>query len=168
MTLATRKKNYTVVFSKRLPKELAAIERSGNRHIRNRIKLLIPELERDPFTNRPRVDIKPLSGMKKNTYRVRLGSYRLAYEIFESETTLILTTIFNREKGYKGVREPGENMYASNTEPLEYDEEDSDEAFYKRVLVEHRKEVERMKAGEFVRFEDLDKVMDELLEEDQK
>jgi len=167
MTRCNRKRSYTVIFSKKFPKELAIVEKSGDRHIRDRVKSLVNELEKDPFTKRPKVDIRPLSGIKKNMYRVRLGNYRLVYEIFEAERTVILTAISKREKAYRGIREPGKEGYSSNSESCASEGIESDEEFYGKLLEEHRKAVELMKAGEFVRLEDFDKALDELEEEEQ-
>jgi len=46
------------------------------------------------------MDIKLISPKKESIYRVRLGKYRLVYEIDETNKTISLTMFFIRGKGY--------------------------------------------------------------------
>ena len=47
------------------------------------------------------MDIKLISSKKESIYRVRLGKYRLVYEIDEKNQTIIITMFFIRGKGYQ-------------------------------------------------------------------
>jgi len=61
----------------------------------------IRQLETDPIKKRPKVDIKKLIGIKgqADLYRLRVGSYRVIYEI--SEDTVWISEIVKRSKAYK-------------------------------------------------------------------
>ena len=47
------------------------------------------------------MDIKLISPKKESIYRVRLGKYRLIYEIDEQNQTVFITLFFMRGKGYQ-------------------------------------------------------------------
>ena len=61
----------------------------------------IKQLQADPLTSRPKVDIKKLIGIKDNIelYRLRVGNYRIIYEI--SENTIWVSEIVKRSSAYK-------------------------------------------------------------------
>ena len=61
----------------------------------------IQQLQADPLTSRPKVDIKKLIGIKDNIelYRLRVGNYRIIYEI--SENTIWISEIVKRSSAYK-------------------------------------------------------------------
>ena len=61
----------------------------------------IRQLESDPIKSRAKVDIKKLVGIKEQSdlYRLRVGSYRIIYEI--SETTIWISEIVKRSSAYK-------------------------------------------------------------------
>ena len=59
------------------------------------------ELKIEPHKKRPKMDIKLISTKKESIYRIRLGKYRVLYEIDETNKTVILTMFFIRGKGYQ-------------------------------------------------------------------
>jgi len=65
------------------------------------IQTVIDELKIDPHKKHPKLDIKLISPKKESVYRLRLGKYRLVYEIDETNKTIILTMFFIRGKGYQ-------------------------------------------------------------------
>lgn len=74
--------------------------KGGESSILKDIQETFDELKQDPYTKRPQVDIKLISSRKDATYRVRLGKYRLIYEIDEVTKTIYVTMFFIRGKGY--------------------------------------------------------------------
>jgi addiction module RelE/StbE family toxin len=81
-------------------KDVKKIIKSGDKSILIDIQRVIDELKINPYKKRPKVDIKLISSKKESTYRVRLGKYRLIYEIDESKKTITLTMFFIRGRGY--------------------------------------------------------------------
>ena len=74
--------------------------KSGNKQIKKRVQEVADEVKFDPHTKRPKVDIKLISTRDEGTYRVRLGKYRVVYEVNEEEKKIEFTLIFPRGKGY--------------------------------------------------------------------
>ena len=68
-----------------------------------RVEEIIEELKRDPHNKRPRVDIKLISSKKEGVYRVRIGRYRMVYQVDEENMIIYITMIFHRERGYIGL-----------------------------------------------------------------
>ena len=56
-------------------------------------------LKEDPFTPRPKADIKKLKGRDKIMYRLRIGDYR--FEYFVEEKTIYVVEGFRRGRGYR-------------------------------------------------------------------
>ncbi len=92
--------NYVVDMSRDLCKSLKRIRRSGQGYIIERLEEIIPQLEMDPHTNRPGVDIKLISTRKESRYRVRIGDYRLIYEVDEETKIVQITALMHRSKIY--------------------------------------------------------------------
>jgi mRNA interferase RelE/StbE len=69
--------------------------------ISDRIKCGLKELEEDPFTPRPKADIRKMSGTqdRDHAYRIRIGDYRAVYGI--EDKLVLVTIIFHRGKGYQ-------------------------------------------------------------------
>ena len=75
---------YIVEFTRSSAKELKAIDSKASAKIIKKIKVLAG------FTANKALDIKKLKGLS-NAYRLRIGSYRVIYEI--KNTTLIITIV---------------------------------------------------------------------------
>ena len=60
----------------------------------------IEELKKEPHQNRSKVDLKLISSREEAVYRVRLGKYRMVFEIDEDNKVVTLTMIFPRDRGY--------------------------------------------------------------------
>lgn len=82
--------SFTLNFSKRAFKELNKINEP---HYSN-IKIAIINLTEDP---RPK-GYKKLKG--RNGYRIRIGNYRIIYEIFDSELLIDIIDIGHRKNIY--------------------------------------------------------------------
>ena len=81
-------------------RDVKKILKRGDKSLISEIQRIIDELKIDPHKKRPKMDIKLISPKKEGVYRVRLGKYRLIYEIDEQNRTVILTMFFNRGRGY--------------------------------------------------------------------
>lgn len=68
--------------------------------MRGKVKHIFSELKDDPHIKRPKVDIKLISSREEAIYRIRIGDYRIIYEIDEENKRIMVTKIFIREKGY--------------------------------------------------------------------
>lgn len=75
---------------------LKKLWRVKNKSLLSDIQRVIDELKIDPHKKRPKLDIKLISPKKESIYRVRLGKYRLVYEIDETNKTVTLTMFFIR------------------------------------------------------------------------
>lgn len=71
--------------------------------MQKRIKNGLQELAKNPLNPRPKADIKKLAGTKgrKPAYRLRVGDYRVIYDIDKKE--VYVTLIFHRGKGYSEI-----------------------------------------------------------------
>jgi addiction module RelE/StbE family toxin len=96
----TSETNYRVIYGGPFLKDLKKIIKGGDKKITDRVKETVEELKKDPHRNRPKVDLKLISSRVEAVYRVRLGKYRMVYEIDEDNNIVILTMIFPRGRGY--------------------------------------------------------------------
>jgi len=91
---------YKIIQGRDFLRDVKKILKSGDKSVLLDIQEIIDELKINPSKKRPKMDIKLISPKKESTYRVRLGKYRLVYEIDESNKTASLTMFFIRGKGY--------------------------------------------------------------------
>jgi mRNA interferase RelE/StbE len=54
-------------------------------------------LTRDPYPS----DIRKIMGRKENLFRIRVGNYRILYEVYEEEQTLLIINIDKRSRVYR-------------------------------------------------------------------
>jgi addiction module RelE/StbE family toxin len=94
---------YRVIYGTDYLKDLKNIVKSGNNKIVSKAQQVIDKLKKDPHKKRSGVDIKLISSRKDAVYRVRIGKYRMVYEIDESEKKIYLTMIFLKtsDKDYR-------------------------------------------------------------------
>ena len=69
--------------------------------MRRRFDRVLNELKADPFRKRPNADIKLISTVKDGVYRLRMGGYRIIYQVKRKEREVILTILFDRGRGYR-------------------------------------------------------------------
>lgn len=87
---------FNALLSKTACKELNSLDKPTQERIRAALK----ELESDPFSPRPKADIKKLHKMSKHQfYRLRVGNYRAIYTIEGADVKV--TKIIPRGKGYE-------------------------------------------------------------------
>ena len=91
---------YQVRYGKGFLKDLKKIMKGGDKSIKKRVKEIVEELKIEPHKKRPNVDIKLISPREEGVYRVRIGKYRMLYEIDEGKKIISITMIFSRGKGY--------------------------------------------------------------------
>ena len=96
-------KNYQIIYGKDFLKDLKIIIKGGNKKIKNKVNEIVLELKSDPHKKRPKVDLKLISSKSEAVYRVRLGKYRLIYQIEEKEKKINITMIFPRGRGYQSI-----------------------------------------------------------------
>ena len=83
--------NYTAVLSKKAQK---ALDKFSD-HIANPIFDAIADLEENP---KP-IGYKKLKG--RDAYRIRVGDYRIIYDVFDSELIIDIVTLGHRKDIYK-------------------------------------------------------------------
>jgi mRNA-degrading endonuclease RelE of RelBE toxin-antitoxin system len=69
--------------------------------IQDRIKKALALLKDDPFTPRPKADIKKLKGPRRDYFRLRIGDHRAIYVI--EEKRVFVAKILPRSKAYDWV-----------------------------------------------------------------
>ena len=89
--------SYKVLVSRTFQKKFNNLQKS----IQNSIKKALAELEKDPYTSRPKCDIKLLKYTQPKKYRLRLGNYRVIYIIENEEVKVI--DLLKREVGYNNL-----------------------------------------------------------------
>jgi len=100
-----RGKPYRVIYGKHFLKELKKVVKSGNAWVKDKAQEVIDEIQYDPYTKRAKADIKLVSSKEEGVYRVRVGSYRMSYEVDEQEWKISFVLIFPRGgKGYKKTK----------------------------------------------------------------
>ena len=73
---------FNILISETARKQLYDLDVKTRENIKNSIK----ELEENPFSSRPKADIKKLKGSKNpELYRLRIGNHRVIYCIIEKE-----------------------------------------------------------------------------------
>lgn len=87
---------YNVLIDKRLYKDLEKIPD----HISEKFLAALDESEKDPVTPRPKFDVKPLKGFP-DTYRLRIGDYRVLYHVDEVIKEVKITSVVHRKKAYR-------------------------------------------------------------------
>ena len=70
--------------------------RNLSEDIKNRMKIAIDTLKQNP---RP-LGVRKIQG-RENLYRLRIGSYRLVYEIDDHEKIILVTRVRHRRDAYR-------------------------------------------------------------------
>lgn len=85
---------YTILFTREAAKQMKKIAKS-NPAIFEKIKDTITSLTDDPRPD----EVKKLKGYE-NSYRVRVGNYRILYTISDKEVTVHIFRIATRQNAY--------------------------------------------------------------------
>ena len=87
---------FTVHIDRRVEKDLDGLPH----HIVQRFLNILDEFEWDPITPRSGFDVKPLKGLPGTTYRLRIGRYRVLYEVDDHAHIVRITSILHRSRAY--------------------------------------------------------------------
>jgi len=87
---------FEVFVDRRVEKDLRRVPA----HIRRKFLTALDLLAEDPVRARPGLDVKKLAGLPGETYRVRLGDYRLLFALERDRHRVLVTSLKPREKAY--------------------------------------------------------------------
>lgn len=79
---------------------LGRLRTSGRTNLVRRILSGIRVLAENPLQKRPGADIRRLRGTREPVYRLRIGSYRVLYEVERETKTVFVTTVAHRGSAY--------------------------------------------------------------------
>jgi mRNA interferase RelE/StbE len=85
---------FTVKIKRKALKNLAKIDQEQKRHLKETILLL----KNDPLPFK-KTDICKLEGYD-NTYRIRIGTIRIVYDVIWKQKTILINYVGTREKAY--------------------------------------------------------------------
>jgi mRNA interferase RelE/StbE len=89
---------YKIFETDQFLKDLKKLDKLDQRRIYNKISNNIyPQIKNNPYFGK---DIKKLRAYKPETWRYRIGSFRLFYEINDKEKVIYIITIEIRSKSY--------------------------------------------------------------------
>jgi len=83
---------YEVIFTRRAAKQVKALQPAHRR----KLKEIILHLSENPFS----YPYKKIRG-EEHTYRIRVGQFRILYEVDDRELKVIIFKIERRERAYK-------------------------------------------------------------------
>ena len=92
MVFINNLKGYTIILAPSAEKVLNAIEQRNAIAIREKLKALVG--------GQQNLDVKKIVAMKRPTYRLRVGNYRVLYEIHEKEIVVKVIRIAHRKDAY--------------------------------------------------------------------
>lgn len=91
---------YRIIIDKNVVKKAKKLLKPAQR---KKLAKFIEALETNPYP-KPPYDLKPVKGEKTektNTYRLRIGDYRIFYTVYWEEKVIIITDLKPRETAYK-------------------------------------------------------------------
>ena len=88
---------FEVLIDERVKKDLEKIPM----HIVKKFVKLLDEFEKDPIRPRSGFDVKPMEGYPSNTYRLRIGKYRVLYAMDNETKKVRITSVQHRGDAYK-------------------------------------------------------------------
>jgi mRNA interferase RelE/StbE len=88
---------YEVLIDERVEKDLEKIPK----YVVEKLLKLLDEFEKNPIRPRSGFDVKPMEGYPDNTYRLRIGKYRVLYAVDNDNKKVRITTVQHRGDTYK-------------------------------------------------------------------
>ena len=85
---------YKLIWSVLAIRDLNGVERKYVIRIKNKLENLV--------AGHQNLDIKKLVDFKKSRYRLRVGSYRIVFEVCDDQIIIIIIEVKPRDKVYKG------------------------------------------------------------------
>jgi mRNA interferase RelE/StbE len=87
---------FTVEVDKRVEKDLRGVPK----HIIEKFLDSLDEIQKDPIKPRSGFDVKPLKGFPGNSYRLRIGDYRVLYSVDIDRRLVRVTSVRHRSGAY--------------------------------------------------------------------
>ena len=88
---------YEVLIDERVEKDLEKVPK----YAVEKFLRLLDEFEKNPIRPRSGFDVKPMEGYPGNTYRLRIGKYRVLYAVDIDNKKVRITTVQHRGDAYK-------------------------------------------------------------------
>ena len=88
---------YEVLVDERVEKDLEKVPN----YVVEKFLRLLDEFEKNPIRSRSGFDVKPMEGYPGNTYRLRMGKYRVLYAVDNDNKKVRITTVQHRGDAYK-------------------------------------------------------------------
>jgi len=88
---------FEVLIDERVEKDLEKVPK----YIIQKFLKLLDEFEKDPIRPRSGFDLKPMEGYSGNTYRLRIGDYRVLYSVDHEVKKVRITSVQHRGDAYK-------------------------------------------------------------------
>ena len=89
--------SYEVLVDERFEKDLEKVPK----YVVEKFLRLLDEFEKNPIRSRSGFDVRLMKGYPGNTYRLRIGKYRIIYDVDNDIKKVRITTIQHREGAYK-------------------------------------------------------------------
>ena len=87
---------YEVLVDERVEKDLEKVPK----YVVEKFLRLLDEFEKNPIRPRSGFDVKPMEGYPDNTYRLRIGKYRVLYTVDNDNKKVRITTVQHRGDAY--------------------------------------------------------------------
>ena len=88
---------YEVLIDQRVEKDLEKV----TKYIVEKFLKLLDEFEKNPVRPRSGFDVKPMEGYPGDTYRLRIGKYRVLYSVDIENRNVKITSVQHRGDAYK-------------------------------------------------------------------
>ena len=93
MTFINNLKGYEIRFDRKAEKQLSKIDHCYSKSIRQKLNALV--------SGSQNLDVKKLAGYDDSTYRLRVGVYRVLYEVYERQIYIRVVSVEHRQGAYK-------------------------------------------------------------------
>jgi mRNA interferase RelE/StbE len=87
---------YEVLIDERVEKDLEKVPK----YVVEKFLKLLDEFEKNPIRPRSGFDVKPMEGYPDNTYRLRIGKYRVLYSVDNDPKKVRITSVQHRGDAY--------------------------------------------------------------------
>ncbi len=93
MTFVNRLKGYGLCYSSRAKKAIDKLDKKTAMHIAEKLEQLV--------NGNDNLDVKKLSGCSESRFRLRVGYFRLIYEVRENEVIVYVIEVGHRKEIYR-------------------------------------------------------------------
>jgi len=88
---------YEVLIDERVEKDLEKVPK----YVVAKFLKLLDDFEKSPIQPRSGFDVKPMEGYPANSYRLRIGKYRVLYSVDNETKKVRITSVQHRGSAYK-------------------------------------------------------------------